>query len=140
MRKINFIVVHCTGTQQNTTLESIKYYWKTTLHWKNYGYHYIVDIDGNLTQLTSINEIANGVKGHNHESIHVAYIGGLDYNLKPKDTRNFHQVKVMFKILYRLKKLYPGAVILGHRDFLNVKKACPCFDAKNEYALINNGI
>jgi N-acetylmuramoyl-L-alanine amidase len=137
MRKINFIVVHCTATHPNATLASIKNYWKTALHWKNYGYHYIIDVDGNLTKLTDENELSNGVQGHNHESINVAYIGGLDVNLKPKDTRNYNQVTVMFKLLYRLKKQYPNAVILGHRDFAEVKKACPCFDAKNEYKSLN---
>ena len=37
MRKINKIVVHCTGTHADTTLESIKKYWKEVKNWKNAG-------------------------------------------------------------------------------------------------------
>lgn len=51
----------------------------------------------------------------------------------PKDTRTPEQKKSLLKLLKELKKLYPNAEILGHRDFPNVKKACPSFDAKEEY-------
>ena len=34
-------------------------------------------------------------------------------------------------MLKELKKLYPYAMIHGHREFAN--KACPCFDAWKEY-------
>ena len=32
-----------------------------------------------------------------------------------------------------VKRLYPNAKIVGHRDMPNVHKACPCFNAKEEY-------
>ena len=35
-------------------------------------------------------------------------------------------------LLSILKRLYPHALIVGHRD-LNPHKACPCFDAAKEY-------
>ena len=40
----------------------------------------------------------------------------------------------LLKLLKRLKKEHPEAQILGHRDLPDVKKACPCFDAKSEYS------
>jgi len=36
-------------------------------------------------------------------------------------------------LLTKLKKEFPKAIIQGHRDFPNVKKACPSFNAKEEY-------
>ena len=37
----------------------------------------------------------------------------------------------MLNLLTELKKQHPNAVIVGHSTFIN--KACPCFDAANEY-------
>ena len=39
----------------------------------------------------------------------------------------------MLGLLKDLKARYPDAIIQGHRDFPNVKKSCPRFDAKDEY-------
>ena len=74
------------------------------------------------------------MKGYNKESIGICYIGGIDKNtLQPKDTRTPAQKEALKKLLIELKKMYPQAEILGHRDFPNVAKACPCFNAKIEY-------
>lgn len=35
-------------------------------------------------------------------------------------------------VVRELKKAYPRALIVGHRD-LNPQKECPCFDAVKEY-------
>ena len=74
------------------------------------------------------------MEGHNSDSIGICYIGGIDKNtLQPKDTRTKEQKEAILELLRELRKLYPDAVIQGHRDFLGVKKACPCFNAKEEY-------
>ena len=43
------------------------------------------------------------------------------------------QKKALFDLLKKLKKQFPKAIIQGHRDFPGVKKACPSFNAKEEY-------
>ena len=52
-------------------------------------------------------------------------------NHKPKDTRTPEQIAALKQFLKILKVRYPNATIHGHREFAN--KACPCFDAYNEY-------
>jgi len=42
------------------------------------------------------------------------------------------------KVLSDWKKQHPNAVIQGHKDFPKVAKACPSFEAKNEYKNIGN--
>lgn len=133
MRKINKIVVHCTATQQTINIQSIINYWKITLKWKSMGYHYIIEANGNTVQLTNLELIANGASGYNSNSIHIAYIGGIDYKRIPIDNRTSQQ-KIALKILImQLVSKFPDAEILGHYQLPNVKKACPCFDAKKEY-------
>lgn len=133
MRNIKYIVIHCTATPQNTRASSIQRYWTATLKWKNPGYHYLIESSGNVIQLASEQTICNGVAGFNAVSIHVSYIGGVDANNKPIDNRTPEQRAAMLTIVTALRQRYPHAQVQGHRDFSNVKKACPSFDARREF-------
>ena len=128
MRRIDYIVLHCTATAQTAKVSSIVRYWKENLGWKNPGYHYIIKPSGNVEQLLPIDQIANGVKGYNAHSIHISYIGGVDANGKAKDNRTLQQKCAQVNMLMKLKKQFPDAQIKGHRDFPNVHKDCPSFD------------
>ena len=137
MRKINKIVVHCTATQQSTSIQSIINYWKITLKWKSMGYHYIIEANGNTVKLADVTEICNGASGYNRNSIHIAYIGGIDYKKIPIDNRTVEQ-KIALKILImQLVSKFPDAEILGHYQLPNVKTTCACFDAAKEYCIYN---
>lgn len=129
-REINFIVVHCTATQPTAKIEDIKRYWKEVLGWKNPGYHYIIQRNGDIVKLLSEDIPSNGVAGHNHDSINLSYIGGVDKTNKPIDNRSLSQQAAMFDLIVELSERYPKAKILGHRDFVGVHKACPSFDVR----------
>ena len=145
MRNIKYIAVHCTASHQSMTIEGLKQEFRRK-GWVNPGYHYVVSPDGKITQLLDEDKVSNGVKGFNAVSINVAYIGGIDTNGKPIDNRTTAQKASLRSLLKMLHKKYPTAVIQGHRDFspdLNKDgkitsnewmKACPCFNAKEEYA------
>jgi N-acetylmuramoyl-L-alanine amidase len=135
MRKIDYIVIHCTATQPNTKKESILSYWKNTLKWKSVGYHRLIDANGVIHELAKYEKITNGVKGFNSESIHFSYIGGIDESGRPKDTRTLKQKESLLYLVKQAKKQFPNAIVQGHRDF-GANKACPSFDAKNEYKAI----
>jgi N-acetylmuramoyl-L-alanine amidase len=126
MRAINYIVIHCTATAKYAKISSIITYWREQLKWTNPGYHYMIEFDGTVNNLLPDSEVANGVRGYNSHSIHIAYIGGLN----GRDDRTNEQREAMLLLLLHLRKTYPDAEILGHRDFPNVKKECPCFDVK----------
>ena len=135
MRTIKYIAIHCTATPQSATIDSIRNYWKNVLKWKQPGYHYIVKPDGSVVNLLDIDKISNGVKGYNHDTINISYIGGIDEaSGNPKDTRTDAQKVAIKNLLIQLRAKFPHAIIQGHRDFPNVKKACPSFDAKKEYS------
>ena len=135
MRNINYIAIHCTATQPEASIASIQNYWKNNLGWKNPGYHYIIDRFGNVVNLLPIELVSNGVQGYNSQTINISYVGGIDKSGKPKDTRTEAQKQSILKLLKELRVKFPKAKIQGHRDFPNVKKACPSFDAKKEYIL-----
>lgn len=136
MRDIKYIVIHCTATQPNTKKEAILNYWKNTLKWKSVGYHRLIDANGVIHELAKYEETINGVKGYNSNSIHFSYIGGVDEAGRPKDTRTIKQKESLLYLVKQAKKQFPNAIVQGHRDFKGVVKACPSFDAKNEYKAI----
>lgn len=130
MRKIDYIVFHCTATPQNTTVESILRYWKNTLGWKNPGYHHLIKTDGSVVDLLPITEVANGVAGYNHNSIHISYIGGIDAKGRGIDNRTPKQFLAQLQLLHKYSDMFPDAKIAGHRDFPMVQKECPSFEVK----------
>lgn len=136
MRKITHIVVHCSATPQNTTIESIRNYWKTVRKWSQPGYHFIIKASGEVVQLQDISKPSNGVANRNSTLINVCYIGGVDAMQNRVDNRTPQQKASMLTLLKSLKSQFPSATIQGHRDFPEVKKACPCFNAKTEYAAL----
>lgn len=132
MRQINEIIVHCTATKegQNFKVEDINR-WHKQRGWNMIGYHYVVYLDGTIHQGRSEDQIGAHCLKHNTNSIGVVYVGGLDANGKPKDTRTEAQKKGLRKLLTELKRKYPKATIHSHKDF--APKACPSFDATKEY-------
>lgn len=134
-RPIKYIAIHCTATPQTTSLMAIQRYWKESLGWKSPGYHLLIEPNGTIHRLMDFNGVANGVKGFNKESIHISYIGGVDKQGKPVDNRTAVQKEAILKCIKEVIEWSDNKclIIQGHRDFPNVNKACPCFDAKAEY-------
>jgi N-acetylmuramoyl-L-alanine amidase len=64
----------------------------------------------------------------------VSYIGGVDSRGRAIDNRTEAQKTTLLRIVTEWKRQHPNAVIQGHRDFVGVRKACPSFNAKAEYA------
>lgn len=137
MREINNIVIHCTATPQDVQISGILNYWRHSLGWANPGYHYIIDPDGVLHHIHPLSKIANGVKGHNSDSIHISYIGGVDQDYNPLDNRTEGQLITMESLVRTMAEIYPDADIKGHRDFENVTKACPSFDVAGWISNLN---
>ncbi len=144
MREIKRIFVHCTAGSQKQTVNDLQAEFKRK-RWKHPGYHYVVQADGTITQLLDEGLVSNGVKGYNSTAINVAYMGGIDSKGKAVDNRTEAQKASLLKLLKLLRRRYPEAKILGHRDISpdangNGKvdswervKECPCFDAITEY-------
>ncbi len=132
MRNINKIIVHCSATKEGKAFNVADITrWHKQRGFATIGYHWVVLLDGTIQQGRAEMTMGAHCKGHNANSIGICYIGGLDENGKSKDTRTPEQKKSLLELLKRLKKDYPNATIHGHREFAS--KACPCFDAKNEY-------
>lgn len=132
MRKIDKIILHCSATRegQHFTTNDINQ-WHLARGFAKIGYHYVVYLDGSVHRGRNEDLIGAHSLGHNATSIGICYIGGLDKNGEPKDTRTPDQKKALDSLIDDLKMKYPKAKIYGHNEF--AAKACPCFDVKKEY-------
>lgn len=131
------ITIHCTFTPEgrHITVEQIDR-WHKKRGWSGIGYHWAIYLDGSVHQGRPENKIGAHVKGFNIDNLGIVYVGGCDINMNPKDTRTPEQKLALIKLLKEKRLEYPFAKIKGHRDFPNVKKVCPCFDAEIEYRYI----
>lgn len=136
MRRIDKIIVHCTATPEGREV-SVKEIdrWHRERGFKCIGYHYVIGLDGKVSEGRPIEEIGAHCTGQNSHSVGVCYVGGIDRFGLPADTRTLQQCVAMRELLASLKERFPKAMIYGHRDF--ARKACPCFDAAKEYAFID---
>ena len=128
--EINSIVVHCSDTPKGKpfTAKDIDL-WHKERGWEKIGYHFVVLLDGKIEEGREITEVGSHAEGFNQNSIGVCYIGGA----KGEDTRTDAQKTALVNLIRGLKSKYQNIkTILGHRD-TGSPKACPSFDAKNEY-------
>lgn len=134
MRQIRLIIVHCSANRAGSPLRCADIDREHRRRgWNGCGYHYVIPTDGELESGRPEETAGAHCAGHNRHSIGVCYIGGLDAQGRPADTRTPEQRAMLRALLEELHRAYPDALIVGHRD-LNPQKACPCFDAAHEYA------
>ena len=135
MREINYIAVHCSATKpsMDVPVERIDK-WHKRRGWSGIGYHYYIRRNGAIFLGRDLKTPGAHVRGFNNESIGICYEGGIDEQGKAEDNRTKEQKQALKNLLIVLKQRFPQAVIKGHRDFPNVSKSCPCFDAEFEYS------
>ena len=130
-RKITEIIIHCSATRegQHFTAADIDR-WHRSINYDCIGYHFVILLDGTIERGRPLEQIGAHCKNHNKQSIGICYIGGLDANGDPKDTRTPTQREQLRRLVQQLMKQFPAATLHGHREF--AAKACPCFDVRKE--------
>lgn len=133
MRTITLIIIHCSAVKplQQSGVREIDG-WHRAKGWKSCGYHYVVRRDGTIETGRPLEMIGAHCKDRNRHSIGICYEGGLDAEGRPADTRTEAQKKALRELLQQLHAQFPRAIIAGHNVF-NPMKACPCFNAMDEY-------
>ena len=140
MRKLKYLMIHCTASREgkNLTAADIRKQHTspppTGRGWKQVGYADMILLDGTVTNLVPYDkndtvearEITNGAVGMNIETRHISYVGGVDKNGKPKDTRTEAQLTALKNYVCDFLMQYPQAKVLGHKQV--AAKACPSFD------------
>lgn len=133
MRQITEIIVHSTATPKgmNATAQDIDR-WHRLKGYDCIGYHYVILKNGMIQKGRPIEKIGAHCKGHNAESIGIAYVGGLNEDKQSADTRTEAQRRALVATIKLLLIEFPTIrKISGHKDYCNT--ACPSFDATAEY-------
>ena len=139
MRQINKIIIHCSATREGQDIDvaTIRRWHVDERGWSDIGYHYVIYLDGTIVNGRDLRIQGAHTRGHNKDSIGVCYIGGVESDGKtPKDTRTDAQKESLCTLLLDLKSLFCDSIVHGHRDFSS--KACPSFDATEEYKYISD--
>lgn len=154
-KALKYLVIHCTATPEgrDVTAADIRRMHNAPKSaggrgWKQPGYTDLVRLDGRIERLVDNNEdamvdpweVTNGAAGYNSVSRHIAYAGGCDRNMRPKDTRTAAQKSAMAKYVRDFHSRHPDVKIIGHRDLspdrngngiiepFEWMKACPSFE------------
>lgn len=139
---VSYIFIHCTATPPKSAEKLDSTFLMRIFHergWDRSGYQFFIDYYGEVFQMVELNyndkldfsEMAWGAAGYNDKSIHISYAGGVNSNLKPKDTRTPEQTLTIRNVVKILKQRYPSAKILPHSAVS--AKACPSFDVFSEF-------
>lgn len=133
MRTIEELIWHCTATPEGreVSVEEIDA-WHRARGWRGIGYHIVVHLDGSVSSGRPPEKDGAHVRGRNRQTLGYVYVGGLDEAGEPKDTRTLAQKETMEQLTAEAIKHYGIVLVSGHRDY--AAKACPCFDARAEYA------
>lgn len=122
------IILHCSATKEGKdfTVADIDR-WHKARGFRKVGYQYIIYRDGSIHTGREDNEAGAHCIGHNAKAIGICYIGGVDKDGRPKDTRTPQQRESMIMLVKDLMAKYniPLSNIFGHYQFQN--KACPSF-------------
>ena len=151
---IDSIVIHCTASREGQDVRAADI---DKMHKERgfamIGYHFVIDLDGTIETGRPLsrdgahcNTAGTSGRAYNKHSIGIVYVGGLDRNGNPKDTRTPAQKKALLNLVYSLLDAYPNIrEIIGHRDASPDKngdgkittnewiKQCPCFDVRAEF-------
>ena len=139
MRMINQLVVHASATPASMDIGAKEIdRWHREKGWLQIGYHYVIRRDGTVEDGRPIGFAGAHARGHNRHSIGICMIGGENGIVHDMGNYTPEQMRSLFDFITKLKEDYPEAEVLGHRDFPNVNKTCPCFDVRSWWAGMNS--
>jgi len=136
VRAITGIVIHCSASKDGIAKSREDLVREHQARgFRTIGYHWIVEPDGALVAGRPEAQVGAHVEGHNADTIGVCMIGTKAFTSKAWAT--------LATVVKNLRRTYPGAKVLGHRDYspdLNHNgkiepgewiKLCPNFDVES---------
>lgn len=126
-RKTKIIIVHCSATppRMDVGVTEIRR-WHIKRGFSAEGYHFVIRRDGTLEHGREAGKIGAHTRGHNHESIGICLIGGVDDDNRPENNFTDAQFETLDSLISALHIVWPEAEVRGHRDF-DSGKDCPSF-------------
>jgi N-acetylmuramoyl-L-alanine amidase len=135
---VDTIFVHCSATRAEwmaghslaSKVAEIRRWHVRDRGWKDIGYHWIIDRDGQIAPGRPETRPGAHASGHNTGSIGVCLLGGHGSNADDDFSKNFTpaQERALRHLLADIKSRTPIKAIRGHNEV--AAKACPGFTVK----------
>ena len=129
---VKYLTIHCAATPEGRDVKAATINEWDIAKFGQVSYHHVVELDGTVVRTLPDDTKGAHVGGANTGNIGICYVGGCDKRMNPKDTRTDAQKAALRQLVDTYKVKYPGIIVRGHRDWPNVKKACPSFDVKTQ--------
>ena len=141
MTRVDFLAIHCSATPAGGKHETIGVNdirrWHRERGFRDVGYHFVIKRDGTVENGRPTDQPGAHEPRINSRSIAVCLVGGAppagsEAARKGLGENNFTdaQFEALKRVLTDLRRKYPKAEVIGHRDVPGVQKACPSFDCR----------
>lgn len=136
IQRVDYIVVHCSATKPTADIGAKDIdAWHRERGFLKIGYHWVIRRDGTLEVGRHDTQPGAHAAGYNQISLGICLAGGVAADGRtPEDNYTPAQMAVLAEVVSKLKRNYPKAEVLGHRDLPGVRKACPSFDVREWFA------
>jgi len=125
---VKYLTIHCAATPEGRHVSADTISKWDQAKFGQTSYHWVIELDGKAVRTLRDDQKGAHVGGANSNNIGICYVGGCDKVMNPKDTRTPEQKRAMRTLIRTYQDRYPGIIVMGHRNWPGVKKACPSFD------------
>ncbi|GGX90992.1 N-acetylmuramoyl-L-alanine amidase [Litchfieldella qijiaojingensis] len=149
-RLVDHIIVHCSATPEGEDFGAADIdKWHRARGWLGNGYHFVLRLDGTIESKERGHRcrplekpgahVGDCGPGWNRRSIGICLIGGVDADMKAKNTYSQEQLESLYWLIndigiQPLVEVSPEVEVMGHRDLIDKTgaspKACPSFDVQ----------
>lgn len=134
MRKLEKVILHCSATPagRDVSTEEIRKWHVEGNSWSDIGYHFVIELSGDLKIGRPLERIGAHVRGQNRGSIGVCYVGGMNRAMSAaEDTMNRGQEATFRNLMVALRASWGELSLHGHNEFSS--KECPSFDVQEKF-------
>lgn len=125
---VKYLTIHCAATPEGRHVSADTISKWDQAKFGQTSYHWVIELDGKAVRTLRDDQKGAHVGGANSNNIGICYVGGCDKAMNPKDTRTAAQNEALRTLVRTYRDRYPNLIVMGHRNWPGVKKACPSFD------------
>jgi len=123
------VVIHCSASPPHRDVDAAEITrWHRARGFRTIGYHYVIKRDGTLETGRPISQQGAHARGHNHYTIGICLVGGVDKQGKAEDNFTDAQRHTLYRTVTSVVYDYKITSVIGHHDIPGVNKACPSFN------------
>ena len=118
LSRINQIVVHHSASIGQRAEDYARYHVQSK-GWPGIGYHFVIEVNGDIIQANPLTNVSYNVSGHNTRSIGICLSGDFT-----KQEPSSQQLKSLKNLIAHLRRQLPQQLeVFGHKDY--GQTSCP---------------